>query len=68
MYPIFIGAGPAFKKNFRVDPFKNVDIYPLMCSILNLEAPPNNGSLEVVKKMLVEKSLDSNIVFFMLKF
>lgn len=60
MFPIFIGSGPRFKKDFIVDSFRNVDIYPLMCLILNVEPAPNNGSLEIVKMMLVEKSIDSN--------
>jgi hypothetical protein len=37
MWPIFIAHGPAFKKNFKIDSFKNVDIYPLMCHILGVQ-------------------------------
>lgn len=52
MNSIFIATGPAFKKNHNVEPFKIVDIYPLMCHILELVEKPNNGSLERVKSML----------------
>ena len=41
MYPFFISAGPAFKKNYKIKNFKNVDIYPLMCHILG-----NNYALD----------------------
>ena len=33
-------------------PFRNVDIYPLLCHLLDIEPSPNNGSLEDVKLML----------------
>lgn len=65
MHPIFIGTGPRFKKNFIIEPFRNVDIYPLMCYILNVEPSPNNGSLQIVKMMIIEKSLDRNYILFL---
>ncbi|XP_077976984.1 ectonucleotide pyrophosphatase/phosphodiesterase family member 5-like [Glandiceps talaboti] len=52
MHPFFIASGPSIKKNFTSDPFKNVDIYPMICEIMNLKPGPNNGSLEIVSKML----------------
>lgn len=52
MYPIFIAHGPAFKQNFESPVFNNVDIYPLMCYILQIIPAINNGSLENVKLML----------------
>jgi len=48
MYPIFIGHGPSFKKNFTIKSFNNVDIYPLMCYLLGIEPSANNGSLDNV--------------------
>jgi ectonucleotide pyrophosphatase/phosphodiesterase family protein 5 len=53
MHPIFIAHGPAFKQSFKIEPFKNVDIYPLMCSVLGVEPAVHNGTLDNVKAMLV---------------
>lgn len=33
---------------------RSVDLYPLMCSILGINALPNNGSLISVRDLLVE--------------
>ena len=45
--------GPAFKKHFKVDTFRNVDIYGLMCHVLGVEPAPNNGSMDIVSQMLL---------------
>ncbi|XP_076445124.1 bis(5'-adenosyl)-triphosphatase enpp4-like [Babylonia areolata] len=46
MYPMFMAMGPAFRKGVKnADPFRIVDIYPLMCHLLGLDPAPNNGSL-----------------------
>ena len=47
MRPIFIANGPAFKENFQITEtdVKNVDVYPLMCHMLNIEPLPNNGTV-----------------------
>jgi hypothetical protein len=38
MFPIFIGYGPAFKNGgLKIDSFHNVDVYPLMCFILDIQ-------------------------------
>lgn len=58
MHPIFIGHGPGFKKGVKVEPFKSVDIYPLMCHLLGINAGPNNGSLHRVIDMLVLKEVN----------
>ncbi len=52
MHAIFYGLGPLFKKNYSQATFPNVSLYPLMCEILDLEAAPNDGSLEDVEGML----------------
>lgn len=51
-YPIFFARGPAFKKNFEVQPFSILDLYPLMCHLLGIAPQPNNGSLENAVSML----------------
>lgn len=64
MHSIFIAEGPAFKKNYKIDTFKNVDIYPLMCEVLKIKPQPNNGSFERVKSMLDKKLTSSQIKFY----
>lgn len=53
MLPIFIAHGPAFKKNFKMPSFNNVDIYELMCAVLEIRPAENNGSLANVQPMLL---------------
>ncbi|CAG2066610.1 unnamed protein product, partial [Timema podura] len=45
MHPYFIARGPLIKKNHVIAPFDTVDLYSLFAHILNISAPPNNGSL-----------------------
>ncbi|XP_076308138.1 ectonucleotide pyrophosphatase/phosphodiesterase family member 5-like [Tachypleus tridentatus] len=53
MRPLFFARGPNFKKNFTIKSvFDTVNIYPMLCHLLNIKAAPNNGSLEVVKGFL----------------
>ena len=54
MGAIFYANGPAFMSNAKVDSFENVDIYPLISTILNLEYNPNeiDGSLNSLRKIL----------------
>lgn len=54
MRPFFLAYGPSFKSNFtHISPINIVDIYPLMCEILGVEAAPNNGTLSEVKELLI---------------
>ncbi|XP_071836476.1 ectonucleotide pyrophosphatase/phosphodiesterase family member 7-like [Apostichopus japonicus] len=44
MRGIFYGHGPFFKQGHRAKPLKSIDLYEMMCEILNVEPAPNNGS------------------------
>ncbi|KAF0875524.1 ENPP1 phosphodiesterase, partial [Crocuta crocuta] len=44
MQALFIGYGPGFKHSFEVDSFENIEVYNLMCDLLNLIPAPNNGT------------------------
>lgn len=44
MQAIFIGYGPGFKTNLVVPPFENIEIYNLMCDLLEIQPSPNNGT------------------------
>lgn len=61
MRPFFLAVGPAFKKGYKAKTFDSVDIYPLMCYILGITPAPNNGSLENVKGMLLERSIIDSV-------
>ncbi|XP_014297559.1 bis(5'-adenosyl)-triphosphatase enpp4 isoform X2 [Microplitis demolitor] len=58
MHPMFFARGPAFKSHCKLEPFHNVDLFPLFCNILNLECPPTNGTVNSFKKCL--KSFSNN--------
>jgi len=51
MHALFRAVGPAFK-HISLPPFPNVDVYPLLCHLLGIEPAPNDGSLNIVKRML----------------
>jgi alkaline phosphatase D len=52
MHTIFYAYGPAFKSAYISPTFNNIDIYPLICKILELEPAPVDGKLENVQQML----------------
>ena len=55
MMPYFIARGPAFRKNFSVDDLNCIDLYGLMCEVLDLNIPHGYvGSMSVVTSMLHE--------------
>ncbi|MCF8368923.1 MAG: ectonucleotide pyrophosphatase/phosphodiesterase [Bacteroidales bacterium] len=52
MHAIFYAFGPAFKVDYISPAFNNIDIYPLICEILNLNPAPVDGTLENVLPLL----------------
>lgn len=52
MNPIFVAHGPAFRANYKTSSFSIIEIYELMCAVLEIDAMPNNGSLVNVRSML----------------
>ncbi|XP_072044910.1 ectonucleotide pyrophosphatase/phosphodiesterase family member 7-like [Amphiura filiformis] len=44
MKSVFYAQGPSFKKGYLAKHFESINIYQMMCDILDLEAKPNNGS------------------------
>ncbi|CAG5126185.1 unnamed protein product [Candidula unifasciata] len=55
MHPFFLAMGPSFKQGVEVETFQMVDLYPLMCRLLELQPAPNNGSLDVVSLFLQDQ-------------
>ena len=53
MHPIFIAAGPAFRKSFTIEKqFETVDIYSLVCFVLGVEPHENEGDFERISQIL----------------
>jgi predicted AlkP superfamily pyrophosphatase or phosphodiesterase len=49
MHGIFIAGGPAFKKGMQARTLRNIDIYPVICKIFDVEAARNiDGKLEEI--------------------
>ncbi len=55
MRTIFYATGPAFKKNYKQQPFENVDIFPLICKIFGVESTVNDGKISEVEGMLTDQ-------------
>ena len=44
MQAVFLAQGPSFKKNVQVPPFYNIELYNLMCAMIDVTPAPNNGT------------------------
>lgn len=56
MRTIFMARGPDFKPNSRVAPFRNVDIHPLLCKLIDIECPKGDGTSETFDAVLNRES------------
>ncbi|XP_054264239.1 ectonucleotide pyrophosphatase/phosphodiesterase family member 5-like isoform X1 [Macrosteles quadrilineatus] len=69
MRAFFMAVGPEFKKNFSVQPFENINIYPLAAHILGIPLPTlkPNGSISFLKDVLVSSKpeQDHNIFIYL---
>jgi len=54
MNAIFYGYGPAFKVGYEHPTFPNVDLYPLMMEIMELEPADTDGDVERVRGLLID--------------
>jgi hypothetical protein len=52
MRAIFYAAGPDIRSGAVVDPFENVNIFPLIVKILGLKPAPNDGDAKVLQDIL----------------
>jgi predicted AlkP superfamily pyrophosphatase or phosphodiesterase len=53
MSALFVAHGPAFRRHWVEEGFDNVDVYPLLASVLGIKPEPNDGHLAEVEDMLV---------------
>uniref|UniRef100_A0A8D0B759 Ectonucleotide pyrophosphatase/phosphodiesterase 1 n=1 Tax=Salvator merianae TaxID=96440 RepID=A0A8D0B759_SALMN len=56
MQALFIGFGPGFKFQTEVDPFENIEVYNLICDLLDLVPAPNNGTHGSLNHLLKKAS------------
>ncbi|KAA3617247.1 MAG: alkaline phosphatase family protein [Calditrichaeota bacterium] len=53
MHGVFVAHGPAFKNGAEIEVLQNIDIYPLLCKALKIEANSKiDGKLNRVKHLL----------------
>ena len=53
MWPFFMARGPAFKKGYQhPGVVEQVDIYPLICELLQIRCEPHDGDLRRVQELL----------------
>ena len=52
MGALFIANGPAFQRGLVIQPFPNVDVYPLLTDLLDLKPEPNDGRLQDLQPIL----------------
>ena len=53
MHALFIASGPSFVSGKQIDPFENVNIYPLICEILNIKPHPDiDGNINNISHIL----------------
>ncbi|XP_055934350.1 glycerophosphocholine cholinephosphodiesterase ENPP6-like [Argiope bruennichi] len=55
MRTIFLASGPDFRKGHTTAPLSTLDMYNVMCHVLDIPPLPNNGSLERVQSMFTRK-------------
>eukprot|EP00066_Takifugu_rubripes_P015209 XP_011604475.1 PREDICTED: bis(5'-adenosyl)-triphosphatase enpp4-like isoform X1 [Takifugu rubripes] len=53
MHPFMAASGPSFRQSYKMKTLQSVDLYPLMCYLLQIPAQPNNGTLSNAKCLLV---------------
>lgn len=56
MHPFFMARGPKIRKNYKIRPFKTVDLFNLFCDILEMKPTKNNGTFENVQAMVIQSS------------
>lgn len=62
MHGIFMAHGPAFKKDLKSETVMTLDLYELMCDILDIKPHPNNGSLARISHVMLERTLFTEIM------
>uniref|UniRef100_G1KS33 Ectonucleotide pyrophosphatase/phosphodiesterase 7 n=1 Tax=Anolis carolinensis TaxID=28377 RepID=G1KS33_ANOCA len=56
MKTIFRAVGPAFERGLVVEPFESVNVYALLCKLLEIVPEPHDGSLNATQAMLAKSA------------
>jgi alkaline phosphatase D len=60
MRAFFLAVGPDIRSGTKLEPFENVNVYPLVANILGLNAPKVDGNLNVLSKILKDQPADTD--------
>jgi predicted AlkP superfamily pyrophosphatase or phosphodiesterase len=52
MFSIFYAAGPSFKWNYKFKELNNIDVYNLICRILDITPAKNDGDTKHIRSLL----------------
>jgi predicted AlkP superfamily pyrophosphatase or phosphodiesterase len=58
MRAFFLAVGPDIRPGSKLEPFENINVYPLVAKILGLNAPKVDGNLNVLSKILKDQPAD----------
>jgi predicted AlkP superfamily pyrophosphatase or phosphodiesterase len=58
MRALFLAVGPDIRPGTKLEPFENVNVYPMVAKILGLDAPQVDGSLNVLSNILKSNPAD----------
>jgi len=56
MRATFIAAGPHIRQGVALEPFRNVDVYPLVTTLLGLKAAASDGTCLVADQILKDRA------------
>jgi hypothetical protein len=60
MRTIFMARGPSFAVNRIIDPVNNVDVYPLLCELIQVQCHPHNGTLDHFAKAMNDSASNNS--------
>ena len=58
MRALFLAVGPDIRPGSKLEPFENVNVFPLVAKILGLDTPQVDGSLNVLSNILKSNPVD----------
>ncbi len=67
MWPFFVAIGPEFKQDYLTNTFvkediESVDLYNLMCHLLQISPATNDGNFDRIKHVLKDNGTNRNVL------